>query len=57
VPEADQHPAAQLRRIIALVEKGRLSATSSQDLRLLRRLEGAVATLEIILPRAGETPD
>jgi len=42
-----QHETAELlRRVLALVEAGELSAESSQAKRLLRRIEGAAAALD-----------
>jgi hypothetical protein len=41
------HETAELlRRLLDAVEKGELDASSSQGARLVRRIEGAVLTLE-----------
>jgi hypothetical protein len=37
-----------LRRLLDAIEKGELDASSAQGARLLRRIEGAVLTLEAI---------
>ncbi len=46
--------AALLRGVLAEVEAGRLTASSSQARRLLRRLEGALLVLELEAGGSGD---
>jgi hypothetical protein len=49
--------AALLRRLLAAVERGELTAETPQARSLLRRLEGAVAALEALDPSEPEASD
>jgi hypothetical protein len=48
---------ALLRRLLAAVERGELTAQTPQARSLLRRLEGAVAALEALDPTEPEPSD
>jgi hypothetical protein len=42
-----------LRAILGAVERGEVRAANAQDVALLRRLQGALATLETLSGRSG----
>jgi hypothetical protein len=42
-----------VRAILGAVERGEVQAANAQDVALLRRLQGALATLETLTGRSG----
>lgn len=51
-----QAAATLLRRVLAAVERGELTASTPQGRALLRRIEGAVSALDVLHDQGGEEP-
>lgn len=53
VPAKDEYheAAAMVRRLLDAVDRGELEATSAEDRRMLRRLEGLAACYEVLQRR------
>jgi hypothetical protein len=52
-PDPAADAALMLRAILGAVEKGEVQAANAQDVALVRRLQGALATLETLSGRSG----
>jgi hypothetical protein len=52
-PDPAADAGLMLRAILGAVERGEVQAVNAQDVALLRRLQGALATLETLTGRGG----
>jgi hypothetical protein len=54
-PDPAADAALMLRAVLAAIERGEVQAANAPDVALLRRLQGALATLETLSGRGGQS--